>query len=114
MFKNAKQYNEPNSLVYQDAVALENIARPRRFLVTTPWSWVTRPLSLVTWDFTTEVRCMMFTLKKDLASLMRLLFSCFILLMLETVWANLLFWRTFMEFREADILVVACLSIMSA
>ena len=29
MFKNAKQYNEPNSLVYQDAVLLENLARQK-------------------------------------------------------------------------------------
>ena len=29
MFKNAKQYNEPNSLVYQDAVLLETLARQK-------------------------------------------------------------------------------------
>ena len=29
MFKNAKQYNEPNSLVYQDAVLLEQLARSK-------------------------------------------------------------------------------------
>ena len=33
MFKNAKQYNEPNSLVYQDAVLLEQLARSK------VWGW---------------------------------------------------------------------------